>query len=786
MARSFEQPNGPCFPIPPAGVNRQNPLATLCRQRLPFLFLLGAAVCGIAISERVHAASGTWLAAGFLSATAFFATRRVAAFGILTLCVFGTLHVWQGQESQAARFARWVGHAGMPAEARGVVASEPRVFSSANSSFQIRLSQLRVDNVELTPSFLLQVEWLGPPPNYGDEVLLRGTVKAIEPPRNPGQFDFAAWLARRGIFNLLQLGHRSDQQIAAHGRGNPVVSFALRSRAWLRQTLVEEVNDPPVAELLVAMVLGDVSSLPQSIQEEFRGTGTFHLFSVSGLHVGMVAVLFWHLLKVLRTSRAHAAGLIIPMLFLYVLMTGLKAASVRSAVMASIVLAGLVASRRPILFNSLCAAGFLILLTDTNQLFDPGFQLSFSVVAAIMLLAKPLASFLDAPFRLDPFFPEQLLSPPRRFTLQASRQFVSLLAVSASAWLGSLPLTIGYFHLVSITALPANALAVPLSFAIMAVSMLSLGTGIFSNWLASIYNQTNWALAKGLLGVVHAFASLPGSFFYVKFPDFPAPTTEIVVFDFGAGGSSWVRAEGRDWLIDSGPAHGGNLVLLPFLRSRGLGLLDGLILTHGDAGHIGSAANIIEAFRPGQIIDSTLTDRSKSRSRLHAELSKRGIPKSPHRSGDTISLGSETDLRILYPPADVPREVSDDKSLVIQLRAGPTRILFLSDAGLYTEEWLMRNARAELRSDILIKGSPRYGPSGDTEFLDAVAPRVVIATASNFPDSEKISARFSENLKERGIRLFAQDRCGSVNVRIFPDRWEISAFVDKRQYSHSR
>jgi hypothetical protein len=62
----------------------------------------------------------------------------------------------------------------------------------------------------------------------------------------------------------------------------------------------------------------------------------------------------------------------------------------------------------------------------------------------------------------------------------------------------------------------------------------------------------------------------------------------------------------------------------------------------------------------------------------------------------------------------------------------------------------------------------------------------VIATASNFPDSEKISARFSENLKERGIRLFAQDRCGSVNVRIFPDRWEISAFVDKRQYSHSR
>ena len=395
-----------------------NPIAMLLRQRLPFLSLLVLAICGIAISERAHAASILWLTVAVLAAATFFATGRGIAFGAFTVCAFATLHLWKNDESQAARFAAWLGGRSLPAEARGIVASEPRVFSAENSSLEVRVSQLHLEGAELVPSFTLQVEWPGPPPAYGDEVRLRGTVKRIEPPRNPGQFDFAAWSSRQGIFTRLRVEHRNDAQILRQNQGNPLVSFALRTRAWLRQTLIEGVNDPTVSDLLVAMVLGDASSLPQHIQEEFRGTGTFHLFSVSGLHVGMIAVLLWYVLKALRVSRRHAAGWIIPLLFFYVLMTGLKAASVRSALMAAIVLVGLMANRGPVLFNNLCAAGFLILLADTNQLFNPGFQLSFCVVATIMLFAGPLASLLAAPFRPDPFFPERLLSAPQRFVVR--------------------------------------------------------------------------------------------------------------------------------------------------------------------------------------------------------------------------------------------------------------------------------------------------------------------------------------------------------------------------------
>ena len=458
-----------------------NSSSTLLRQRLPFLALLACAIFGIAISERFDAPSTIWLVVAALAVAAFLVSSRRLAFLIFVVCIFGALHLWQSVESQASRFGAWLGTRSLPAEAHGVVVGEPRVFSAANSSFEVRLSQLRLGTVEIAPSFILQVELPGPPPTYGDEVSLRGTLQTIAAPRNPGQFNFAAWLARRDIFSRMRVEYRSDLQVVRQNQGNLLVAYALRIRAWLRQTLTEGVNDPTVSDLLVAMVLGDVSSLPARVEEEFRGTGTFHLFSVSGLHVGMMAVLLWYILKVLRVPRRLAAGLIIPMLFLYVLMTGWKAASVRSAVMAAVVLAGLMANRRPVLINNLCAAGFLILLADTDQLFNPGFQLSFCVVATIMLVATPLASLFAAPFRPDPFLPERLLSAARRWMIRGTERLALLLAVSTAAWLGSLPLTIGYFHLISLTALPANAIAVPLSFAIMAVSMLSLGAGVFSD-----------------------------------------------------------------------------------------------------------------------------------------------------------------------------------------------------------------------------------------------------------------------------------------------------------------
>lgn len=760
-------------------------MAALFRQRFPFLPLLACAVAGILAAELAKGPSSFWLIAAFASAGAFFLTRKQTTFAALCFCLFALMHLWQSRESAAAQFAGWLGPRSLLTEAHGIVVSEPRSFSD-KSSFELRLSRMRVEGRELSAPLTLQVEWTGPPPVYGDEVRVVGSLENPGPPRNPGQFDFAAWSARRSIYTRLRVGHANDAAILASHRGNPLVTTALRARNWMRETLTRGLDDPIASDLIIGMVLGETTTMPERIQEQFRGTGTFHLFSVSGLHVGILAALLWFAFKLLRIPRRQAAMLIIGILFFYALMTGLKPASLRATIMAAIVLLGLITSRRPVLLNNLLAAAFLILLADTNQLFNAGFQLSFCVVAAILVMERPIRDALAKPFHPDPFFPEKLLTAGQRLGFHSGQKLAALAAVSLAAWIGSLPLTLGYFHLVSFTALPANLLAVPISFGIMAVAMLSLLSGVASLWVAAIYNQTNWLLAHLLLGTISFFASLPGSFFYVRAPQVRAPLAEIVVFDFGAGGAAWVSAGGRSWLIDSGPAYQFDSVLLPFLRSRGLRSLDGLLITHGDAGHMGSAEELFASCPPRQLIDSTLDDRSKLRHRLHTELARQGIPKSLHRSDDLVVLSPAARLHVLYPPRDISRTLADDKTLIVRLEVENLRLLFMSDAGLSTEQWLLAHSAEKLPCDILIKGSSRRGPSADLSFLKAANPSVVVASAADFPASERIPDALVENLASLGIRLFRQDENGAVRIRIYSTHWEVSAWVDQRHYSRMR
>jgi competence protein ComEC len=757
---------------------------SLFRQRLPFLLLLLAAISGILAGRLLPLPSPVWLGLVAAAGVAFFRWRK--GFFLLCLAVFATLQVWQGRESAGARVAGWIGDRALPATVTGIVASEPRVFDSGSCSFDLRVTRLSAGGLTFSPPIILLAGWSGPPPAYGEEVRLSGALENIPPPRNPGQFDFASWSALRQVFSRLKAGHERDTAILAAHRGNLLQEAALAARRWMRNTLVRDLNDPGVSDLIVAMVLGDTSSLPERIQEQFRGTGTYHLFSVSGLHVGMLAVLLWALLRVARLSRRQAAFLIIPALFFYAFMTGWKPASVRAALMASVVLCGFITKRQPMVFNSLCAAAFLILLGDTNQVFNAGFQLSFSVVAAIFLLSRPLSRLLEKPFRPDPFVPEKLLSPARRAVFSGGRQFAGLAGVSAAAWAGSLPLTLGYFHLISFSALPANLLAVPISFGIMAVAMLSLLSGTVAVGISVIFNQANWVLTRLLLWVVSVFASLPGSFVYVGLPQNPAPEAELVVFDFGPGGANWIAVDGRGWLLDSGPLTQFGATTLPFLRSQGRREIDGLLLTHGDARHISAAPELFAACPPRIIIDSMQDDLSSHRQRFQDLLARKNFPKSLHRAGDVVELSPRARLHILHPPSSGTRTVADDKVLVARLDLEGMRILFLSDASFAVEQWLLENSPDELRCDILVKGRPRSGPSGDAGFLAAAAPRVVIASAADFPESEKFPPELEARLAGRGIRLFRQDRTGAVTIRIFSTHWEVCSFLSGRQYFHIR
>ena len=455
--------------------------------------------------------------------------------------------------------------------------------------------------------------------------------------------------------------------------------------------------------------------------------------------------------------------------------------------MSAVLLGGFIAERKAFAFNSLAAAATLILWWDTNELFAVGFQLSFSVVAAILLFQEPTFRFLSRRFAPDPFLPRSLFTPRRRALNNSLVWLARASSVSFAAWIGSLPLMLWYYHLVTLISLVANLVVVPIAFFVLAGALLSLVAAPFSSWVSVVFNNANWALTKLILGAVSLFAQIPGGHFYVEHPHRPSGALlEINALDLRSGAALHLRGAHRDWLIDAGPARDYDRVLLPYLRARGVNRLDGLILTHGDAAHLGGAAGALLDFQPRQLIGTMAEGRSSLHRKFIELLAAEKRAQRLLQAGDEFKLSREITARVLFPPAIFEGERADDQALVLQLIvSGKSRALLMSDSGAETERVLLRNY-PDLRTDILIKGQHHSGDSGSSEFLDRVQPEAIVATSRDFPESERLKPEWIDAVRSRGIKLFRQDETGAVQIRLFRERWEATSYVTGETFRSAR
>jgi competence protein ComEC len=284
-----------------------------------------------------------------------------------------------------------------------------------------------------------------------------------------------------------------------------------------------------------------------------------------------------------------------------------------------------------------------------------------------------------------------------------------------------------------------------------------------------------------LLFVVELFADVPGGYQYVEFPSvYRAASAEITVLDVADGGAIHLRSRSADWLIDGGSARRYERVTLPYLRSRGVNRLDALLLTHGDAQHVGGAKETLADFAPRMVLDTPLKDRSSTRRKFHAELAARGRGKGYVARGDELRCGDAT-VRVLYPAAGMARSTSDDKALVMRVECNGLRILLMSDSGFSTENWLLEN-EPDLRADVLIKGHHSKDLSGTPEFLTHVAPQAVIVSALRYGELPETLDPWSRELELRGVEVFRQDRCGAVTVKIRDRVLEADGFVNAQRF----
>src|SRR5581483_4521783 len=177
----------------------------------------------------------------------------------------------------------------------------------------------------------------------------------------------------------------------------------------------------------------------------------------------------------------------------------------------------------------------------------------------------------------------------------------------------------------------------------------------------------------------------------------------------------------------------------------------------------------------------SLCGQSDSRSLRHSQKVATFVPRTRNQTGQSNGGRQFSSLARCLRRGSVSFgkfqiRTADDQAYVVRVLVAPaTSILFMSDSGAATEQQLMAQ-RLHLRSDIIVKGQNHSGGSGSDAFLDAVKPRLIIASSREFPSYERVSDQWAENLQKRGIKLFRQDQTGAVILRFRQGGWEAQSY----------
>ena len=770
--------------------------------RSPLVLVALSFAAGIALADTITPPLIHCYVLFALSLLLWACRENTATFLILVFVSGGLLHLLKTNAQKSAPFFDQLSNGPIHVTIEGVIVSPPEHADTpaGRTRFDFQLDNITRNNLKIHAfKNRIRVDIKGlPPADYGDSFRLRGVLKKPRPNRNPGSFDYAQFLGNRGIHAEFSCHEKDIRKLAAN-QGNPVIAAGLRCRQWISGQITRGLsgNEAEAIAIIQAMTLGQQSDTPDYLKEKFRYSGTLHVFAVSGLHVGIVAAIAWFgisaLAGIFGLHRNVAVLSVIIAVVAYAIITGLRPSAFRAAVMAVIFFGGMLFGREPRIFNSTAAAALVILLHETNQLFRPGFQLSFCVLISIIAFATPIRNFLYRPFQPDPFLPKSLITTSQRIFHSMSRNITGLIAVSIAAWAGSALLTWYLFGLITPISIIANLVLIPLAFLVLGTAALSVMLAAVGHPLpAEIVNESNALWAKTAAYSANQFSRIPGAHWTIASPARMAGAScEVNLLDLPYGGGAYhIAIKGKEgWLIDSGSEASFMGIVHPLLRSYGAEKLAGMILTHGDISHAGGAARVIEEYQPRRVITTPLKSTSPTWRSALIKARENGIQSEFPSSGNRIQLGNGYHLEILYPPEQPPAGfVADDRCLVTQLRSPEGwRILFMADSGFYTERWLMANIKPEeLRSDIMVQGQHATDHYGLPGFIDAVSPSVAILASPYRPRSRKSRDRMKEYIRKQGIEILEQARTGAISIHLDTGRAEVRTFLGNQSMALKR
>ena len=810
------------------------------RQGVLIRLALGA-MAGVLIGSVVVLPRG-WLLVGLvpLCAMLVMAHRRrwraARCWGWLGVVVLSAS--WFGLRTQvpaADGLGRFLTDESQLAEVTGTLEGEPWLRSrerGAMGAFNwerpVTLGVLRVESVTVaggaaatvSGKLLLRINRANPSLAAGQRMRARGWLSAVDGPSNPGEIDHRQRLAQRGIIGQLSLEHGGNwQRLPGPGWSIRRWWSSLRrgTAAAADRSLSLGLEEQPVQRgLLQTLLLGQWSDDLGEVREDFRRVGLAHLLTISGAHLGMLMGIVWMVLRLVVSKPPQAAQGALVVLLAYLMALPVTVPILRSAIMAGTFCIGYGSGRRASGLSLLSVACVVVLLWRPTELFSPGFQLSFGIVAALIVFAKPTSHWLWPPPSI------RLLAPSPTETVM--RWSVDYLAVSIVAFLVALPLVAYHFQVISPLAILLSVLALPVVWAMLAVGYVKILVGVMlpsgsillaeplawvtdmmlglvnraSNWpaatlelghpppltwtLASVGLVTAWlagqfatrraamAVAVGLMGSWLLVSQYPPAWAWLGRDRATGDAAALHMFAVGDGSCFVVELGGETIMFDCGSAayfDVGTQSIVPALRTLGIGRIDTLVLSHADLDHFNGSLDVADAIAIGRVVVSPQllaeanADADGATAFVVDQLRQRGIEVHTVARGWRETAG-DAELEILWPPPELVTRWNNDVSLVMSVRVAGRRLLLSGDVQQLALTAMLEES-VDLSADVA--DLPHHGSfvEASPQWLAAVSPQVVLQSSGR---SRLRRDKWQRVLEGRAIERYVTARHGHVTVRV--------------------
>ncbi|MBM4396383.1 MAG: ComEC/Rec2 family competence protein [Deltaproteobacteria bacterium] len=580
------------------------------------------------------------------------------------------------------------------------------------------------------------------------------------------------------------------------------------------------------ADFAMAILLGEDGAIDPGLRSDLSALGTSHVLSVSGLHVAAAAafigVVVARCLGPLLAPLSQSVNLVLLHLcasfagaFLVAALAGAVPPACRAAGMFAAAVAARLCCRPQRLESTASAVGLASLLAYPSDAFDLSFLLSYSAVIGMATAASPLSIAMQ---------PRRFRAPADGWRARAWRTAAGAVAVTVSASLPLTPITVLAFGTAGVWAPVANLVVVPattlvvmpvalmlLALALAAPSLLAVAgppagllfdafngaqhaaagmigpapaaTGwagvavvaaTFAAWVAVATGSARAALTASLAATaVVATLAPPGAGARATAP--PPGALSITFLDVGKGDAALVRCpDGPTWLLDTGEGktfdrHRGLRAKLLAARVR---RLDGVVLTHADADHVGGMARLAEVLPVGRVSWPCAASGEAPVPALAASLARKGVETGCLRAGMEAFPGCGAGADVLWPPDDTPRD-GNAASLAIRVEWAGATALLTGDLDQAAEEALVEAVaagRTEIAADVLQLAHHGSSSSSGAGFLAAVGASHAVASGAGGGSRREPGPDVVGRVAAAGARLWATSMCGDVTVTLGPAR----------------